>query len=533
MDRQEDDALGIKSWLGDVLMATGRALTASPKSAQGSSRSLQGMPISGDIPFLSGGAETASGIAITPSNVLTSSAVFACIRVIAETVASVPLKLYRNIDIAGKSHRIQAKDHALYSLLHDAANPEQTAHEFWEWMQGAALVYGTSFAEIERGKYGEVEALWPLLSERMRVSRDKYKRLQYFVQLDDGQETVLRDDQVFKLKSFSTSGVLGLALTKAGGEAIGTAMAQQKWVSKFYSNNARPAGVLEHPSVINDEDQINNLRASWENVYKGLDNAHRVAILEEGMKYHEIGVSPEAAQLIEARTFQVQEVARLFRMQPHMIQELSHATFTNIEHQGIEFVVHTMNPYFTRIQQRIWMQLLNPAEQRYLYAKFLLLALLRGDSHARGEYYWKLFQMGAISPDDIRELEEMNPLPDGRGDVYLVPRNLVAISGYVPEGPESSVVPRAFEAMLADVVRRLERAEEREIKKARQKFLSVQDAIGFEEWQESFIESHREFVKTQVEPVYQAFERPGVEDWVDAYMRERFNGRHHEAAISN
>jgi len=233
-------------------------------------------------------------------------------------------------------------------------------------------------------------------------------------------------DQIFHLKGFSTYGLVGLCRTELCRDAIATGLAQERFQAKYFANAAAPKGVLETPSVLDDE-TVARLRQSWEGTYSGLDNAWRVGILEDGMQFKQVGVSNEDSQLIEGRTFQIQEASRIFGTQPHLMAELSRATFTNIEHQSLEFVKFTLQPWLVRWEQRIKKDLILPAEQDEYFAEFLVEGLLRGDAQSRANFYRALFNMGALSANEIREYENMNPLGP-EGDLYMVPLNMVPAS---------------------------------------------------------------------------------------------------------
>jgi len=379
-------------------------------------------PISQSIDWLGGGTETTSGVELTPETALSSTAVLAAVERLSTILAMLPLFVYRRVgDGRQKEH---APKHSLYRLLHDSPNPEITAMDLREMMQASALIRGNAYAEIVRNNYGQPIELWPLRSDKMRLER-KGADLWYMVERN-GIVVGLRPDQVFHLKGFSTSGLAGLCRTDLCRDAIATGLAQERYQGKYFANSAAPKGVLETPSVLDDETAA-RLRQSWQAAYSGLENAWRVGILEDGVQFKQVGVSNEDSQLIEGRTFQIQEASRIFGTQPHLMAELSRATFTNIEHQSLEFVKFTLQPWLVRWEQRIKKDLILPAEQDEYFAEFLVAGLLRGDAQSRANFYRALFNMGALSANDIRDLENMNPLGP-EGDLYMVPMNMVPAS---------------------------------------------------------------------------------------------------------
>ena len=320
---------------------------------------------------------------VSPSTALQVTAVFACVRILAETVAGLPLHVYRRLENGGKA---RAPDHYLYSLLHYLPNPEMTSFEFREVMMGHVCTWGNAYAEIEFDRAGRVRALWPLRPDRMTVKRVN-GRLQYIYKLSkpDSQgrtEITLRDEQVFHVHGLGSDGIVGYSPIHLARQAVGLALAAEEFGARFFGNDARPGVVLEHPGQLGDEAH-KRLRESWESRHGGLDKSHRVAILEEGLKVHEIGLPPEDAQFLQTRKFQVSEIARMFRIPPHMIADLERATFSNIEHQSLEFVIHTIRPWLVRWEQEIYRSLLTPQERKTYFAEFLVDGLLRGDIKSR------------------------------------------------------------------------------------------------------------------------------------------------------
>lgn len=370
------------------------------------------------------GHRTASGAVVTEESALSTSAFFAAVRVLAESESSLPLHLYQRLPGGGKE---RATGRRLYNLLRFSPNPEMTAIEMRDALTGHAVTWGNAFLNIQWANDGEPLALWPLRPDRMRLERAPNGGLSYVYKLPqryDGNERRLAPQDVLHIRGLGSNGLIGYSILSLAMQSIGLALATEEFGARFFGNGAAPGGVLVHPATLSDEANA-RLRKSWEEMHQGLDNAHRVAILEEGLDYKQIGLAPEESQFLETRKFQVRDVARWFRMQPHKIQDLDNATFTNIEHQGLEFVTDTLMPWLVRWEQRIWLSLLSPAEREVYYAEHLVDGLLRGDVQARYNAYNIGRNGGWLSADDIREKENMNPLPDGQGRIYLVPMNMI------------------------------------------------------------------------------------------------------------
>lgn len=366
------------------------------------------------------GSETSAGVEVTPDTSLSYSAVFACVRVIAEDVSSLSLLLYRRL-ARGKE---RAVEHPLYRLLHDMPNPEMTSQELRETLTGHVVLWGNGYAEIERDRAGRVIGLWPLRPDRMRVRREG-GRLVYEYRLADGPAR-LDAAQVMHLRGLGSNGIVGYSPIALQRNAVGLGLATEEFGSRFFANGARPGLVLSHPGQLSPAAQ-ENLRQSWGRQHEGLSKSHRVGILEEGMTITQIGIPPEDAQFLETRRFQALEIARVFRVPPHMIGDLDRATFSNIEHQAIQYVDGTLLPWLRRWEMRIWADLLTDQERAQLFAEHLLDGKLRGDTVTRYQAYMTGRQGGWLSVNDIRERENMNPV-DG-GDEYLQPLNMTPVGG--------------------------------------------------------------------------------------------------------
>ena len=368
-----------------------------------------------------GGAASATGITVNEQNSMSSTAVYAAVRILASTMASLPLPMYRKLVPRGKE---RAADHPLYFLLHDQPNSEITAFQFREFMLFSVLLWGNFYAYIERNGAGRVVALWPLLPRNVFVQRDSAGKLWYIVTLSNGEQRKLTIDDVLHIAGMSENGLTGLSPVRTCGEAIALALGLEKYAAAFFGNGAQVGGLFKHPSKLSDA-AYSRLKTSLENTRQGLSNAHKSMILEEGMDYLQTTVDPGNAQALEGRKFQIDEVSRIFGVPPHLLASLERSTNNNIEHQGLEFAIYCIRPWAVRIEQRLNMQLLTPAERKQYFFEHLIDGLYRGDQTARADYFGKALSYGWLCKDEVREIENLNPLPDGQGQIYYVPVNMM------------------------------------------------------------------------------------------------------------
>ena len=385
-----------------------------------------------DVDFI---GNSNSGVRVDELRAMQTSAVYACVKILSETVASLPLHLYKK-GKDGKNE--QAEEHPLFSCLYETPNEEMTSFEFRETMMTSLLLWGNAYARKIRDRAGHVCELWYLKPDRMTVERDSVTSKIKYTYSDDvtNQTYEYTPDQVFHLKGLSLDGVKGISPIAQAREAVGLSLATEEYGAKFFGNGARPGGVLEHPGILKDPER---LRESWNKVYQGTRNSHKVAVLEEGMKYHTIGIAPEDAQFLETRKYQVNEICRIFRVPPHLVGDLERATFSNIEHQSIEFVQHTIRPWLVRWEQGISRSLLDEKERLLYFARFNVDGLLRGDYKSRMEGYAIGRQNGWLSINDIRRLEDMALVPQEKGgDEYLVNGNMIqaAVTAKTEKGGE-------------------------------------------------------------------------------------------------
>lgn len=377
--------------------------------------------VGGGWSFLFGG--TTSGKAVNERTAMQTSAVYACVRILAESVAGLPLHVYERTANGSKSTK---PSHPLYRLLHDEPNREMTSFVFRETLMSHLLLWGNAYAQIIRDGRGFPIALYPLLPDRMAVDRRESGELVYTYQSDKGQ-VKLRRDNVLHIPGLGFDGLIGYSPIAMAKNAVGLALATEDYGATFFANGANPGGVLEHPGVIKPE-QADRLRESWQSQFGGA-NAHKVAVLEEGLKFHQMSIPPEQAQFLETRKFQINEIARIFRVPPHMVGDLEKSSFSNIEQQSLEFVKYTLDPWVVRWEQSLQQALILPSEKATIFIKFNLDGLLRGDYQSRMQGYSTGIQNGFMSVNDVRGLEDMNLLTaEEGGDLHFVNGNMVKLA---------------------------------------------------------------------------------------------------------
>jgi len=371
--------------------------------------------------FFFGG--TSSGKPVNETTAMQMTAVYSCVRILSEAVAGLPLNVYRYNDSGGKE---KAFKHPLYRLLHDEPNSEMTSFAFRETLMSHLLLWGNAYAQVIRNARGEVIALYPLMPDKMTVDRDNNGRLFYLYQrgaedakaVGNDRRVYLPPTDVLHIPGLGFDGLIGYSPIAMAKNAIGLAMATEEYGAKFFANGAAPSGVLEHPGTIKDPQRV---RDSWNAAYQGSANAHKIAVLEEGMKYTPIGISPEQAQFLETRKFQINEIARIFRVPPHMLADLEKSSFSNIEQQSLEFVKYTLDPWVVRWEQSMCRVLLSESEKPAYFIKFNVDGLLRGDYASRMSGYATARQNGWMSANDIRELENLDRISSELGgDLYLI-----------------------------------------------------------------------------------------------------------------
>lgn len=377
--------------------------------------------------FFLGGST--SGKTVTERSAMQITAVYSCVRILAEAIAGLPLHLYTYKEDGGKEKAI---GHPLYLLLHDEPNPEMSSFVFRETLMTHLLLWGNAYAQIIRNGKGEVVALYPLMPNRMTVDRDSSGQLFYSYQMNNSDAptmkagtVILKPSDVLHIPGLGFDGLVGYSPIAMAKNAIGLAIATEEYGAKFFANGATPGGLLEYPGTVKDPDRV---RESWNKGFSGSQNAGKVAILEEGMKYTPISIAPEQAQFLETRKFQINEIARIFRVPPHMVGDLEKSSFSNIEQQSLEFVKYTLDPWVVRWEQSLSRALFTPEEKKQYFFKFNVEGLLRGDYQSRMNGYATARQNGWMSANDIRELENLDRIPaEEGGDLYLINGNMLPL----------------------------------------------------------------------------------------------------------
>lgn len=412
------------------------------------------------VDWVRGGAATSSGVSVNASSALKYTPFWAAVRIISGTLASLPFKVYRRLGNGGKQPQA---DHGTYQLLHERPNDYMDAVTFIETRQAHVLCYGNGYAEIQRDGRGRPVALWPLLPDRTQRAIGPDGTPYYEIRTQVGETFTLPDYNVLHIKGLGFDGYTGYDVVAYHKEAIGYGVAVKEYAARFYGQDANPGGVLEHPSTLSD-DSFRRLKESWAEQHEGLSHAHRMQILEEGMKWHPVSVDPDKAQAVEAQKFTVDDCARIFQIPPHKLASMEFSKYNNVEQLQIDFVCTTMLYWFRKWEQEVNYKLFMPSERGQLFAEILADAALRGNTEARTQYYTAGRQWGFLSINDIRAKENMNPIGPA-GDVYLDPLNMTP-AGSLPSAPEpkpepapddepDDVVRAAHQVLLAGQWRRI------------------------------------------------------------------------------
>lgn len=368
---------------------------------------------------------TSSGEYVSAETAVKISTVYACTRILSETLGSLPLILYKRLKGGGKE---RAVEHPLYKTMGMRPNPYQSSMVFRELLQAGLCLRGNAYAQIIRDGGGRVAALIPLPPDQVTPELsvpegNALPVMAYKFKQANGIERYFKQDQILHVQGLGTDGVQGLSIIDIARESLGIAIAEEKHAGAFFGNGLTPSAILEHPGKMQDK-ALKNLRESFQNQYAGSGNAHKTIILEAGVKFTPVTLSHEQSQFIESREFQVTDICRWFLVPPHLVFDLRRATFTNIEQQSLEFITFHMRPWLVRWEQAMNHSLLSEKEQDEYFFEFLAEGLLRGDIQSRYNAYNIGRNGGWLSADEIRALENMNPLPNGEGSTYLTPLNM-------------------------------------------------------------------------------------------------------------
>lgn len=375
------------------------------------------------------------GIHINAKNALQTTAVFACVRLLSESIASLPLFLYRKTE-TGKE---KATNNPLYGVLHDVPNPETDSFQFWQAFIANMLIYGRGYAEVVRNNAGQIVQMWNITTPYVRVRRNsETQELEYVVTPSGKEQFILRKDQVFRVDWFSMDALNAFRPLELAQNAIGLGEAAEEFAADYFKNGTNAGGFITYPEGMT-ADQIESFQKQVREKHEGLSNSARLLFLEQGSQFIKASNTPEESQMLETRKFQVEEVARFYNVPLHMIGDLDHATFSNIEQMSLNYVIYTLRPYLVRIEKAITAQLLMPQERATYFPKFSVEGLLRGDYKSRMEGYAVARQNGWMSSNDIRELEDMDHIPpEEGGDAYLANGNLRSLEKLMTASAEST-----------------------------------------------------------------------------------------------
>lgn len=372
----------------------------------------------GDFWYETVAMRTSSGIKVSADHAMRLAAVYACVRILAETMASLPITVYRQRSDGGKD---KVTKHWLHRLLSKRPNRFQNPFEWREMLQGHLVLRGNAYCQIVTNPRGEIAELLPIHPDRIRIEVLPSGEYRYRVTDRFGQESVFPRETIWHIRGLSSDGLLGLSPIELARESLGMALAAQDYGARFFANDAKPTGGwIEFPGTFKDNEAKRVFRESYQSAQSGA-NRGKVLVLENGMKFHEVGVTNRDAQFLELRKFQITDIARLFRVPPHMIADLERATFSNIEQQSLEFVMHTMTPWAERWEASIASALLLDDDE--VEAEFNFANLMRGDATSRSTYYQSGIQNGWLTRNEARISENLNPI-DGL-DEPLRPLNMV------------------------------------------------------------------------------------------------------------
>jgi HK97 family phage portal protein len=444
----------------------------------------------------------------TPTSAMQIAAVYACVRVIATNIAALPLVLMMH----DGQQRTPATDHPLYSLLHWLPNPEMTSIQFRLALGVHLALYGNAYAQIVRDRGGRVRELWPLRPDRINTERAENGALVYRY-----NEHLLSKTEIFHITHLSFDGQTGYSPITLARRTLDTKARMEQYSANFWQNDAAPGVILRHPGTLTDQ-KFERIRSQWDDRHRGPSQAGRTAILEQGMDITTLSIPQTDAQFLESQKFSRQEIAALFGVPAHMINDLDRATFSNIEEMAQEFIDYTLMPYLEGFRQAIHRDLLTqPERDAGYYAHFRTQALLRGKHTDRAAYYQSMQQVGALSPNDIRQLEDMNPI--AAGDIYLVPLNMTSVqdAGETEESPNparqegdpadpthpDSETTRSnwLHLLLADVERRLRSRIANDVRQAGAKALRTGGRTALSDWGESQIHDWRQAGESMLKPL--------------------------------
>lgn len=383
-----------------------------------------------------------AGVRVDHDTALKISAVWAAVRVIAENIAGLPWRAYRRLP--NGDHEVQSQ-HPVTSVLHRWPNAEMTPFTFRETLLGWALTWGNGYAEIERDAAGRVTGLWPIAPDRVEVRREPDGELLYLVTQYSGngrRQVDVPAKDMFHLHGLGFDGLTGYSVVSYAAKSMGISLAAEEFGAAFFGNGSTVHGVLQHPGKLKEEAK-QMISESWAAMHQGAASAWKTAVLEEGMTWHNIGLPPGDSQFLETRQFQVNDIARWFRVPPHKLGDLTKTSYASQEHASIEFVTEALVPWCIRLEQEADRKLFGLSSSSNLYTKIGVNALLRGDMAARSSFYKEMYYLGVLSINEIRQLEDMNSIGED-GDARFVQANMMPLHRALEE-PEEPEEPEELE----------------------------------------------------------------------------------------
>ena len=463
-----------------------------------------------------------SGGPVTPTRAMQLAAVFSCVRVLSEGVGQLPLHLFRRLPRG----RVRALEHPIDFLISQQPNNEMTSIELRMVMTGHMVTWGGGYAQKIYSRAGRLVEIWPLRPDRLSIQRLNGELWYYYSPnllddpkvISDNPDNWYHRDEIMHLRGLGFDGVRGYSVLTLMGRALQNADASEEYGTLLFENGSKPGGVLEHPAKLS-QPAFERLQKSWEARHQGLQNAHKVAILEEGMKFHEVGIPPQDAQLLEARKFNRSQIAGFFRVPPHMVGDLEKATFGNIEHQSQEFVNYSLMPWLVIWEQGIGRDLLSSDERKTYFAKHMVDGLLRGDTLSRYQANQSAILSGWKTINEVREVEDLNPV-DG-GDTVLLPLNMSpATQGSQPAKKSVRSVEvrdedaretlrlgrvkmaQSFMPTLEDAAKRIVRREVADVRRAMEKHLKKRSSLAdFRAWLTQFYDEFPSVVRDAFEAI--------------------------------
>jgi len=449
-----------------------------------------------------------AGIYINHETALKFSAVFACVRFVGEGVAALPWHVFRREQDGGKKI---ALSHTLDRLLHLRPNPEMSAFAFKTTLYAWAQTWGNAYAEIEHDG--------PISPDRVEPRRDENGRLFYEISNQRGEKSVLKPEQVFHLAGMGFDGIRGYSIISLAATSIGAGMASDQFVASFYANGAVLSGALTHPKTLTDEG-YERLKKDFKDQYTGSKNAWKPIILEDGTKWESLGMPLKDAEFLATQKYRITDIARWFRVPPHKIADLERATFTNIEHQAIEVVQDTFLPWTLRTEQEADYKLISPRNYAQYYTKMNLNAAMRGDHENRAKFYKAMREMGAMNTNEIRILEDLNPIGPA-GDKYTIQAQYTTLekvgeeatpvrrrTDRLPDEIDDEEVKARYGKIIDNAIGRICRRENMRTQDALKR---IENSGEFERWVRSFMSEHASYIKNTLAPIVQAIIGPYLE----------------------